>query len=336
MSLLMRNRTRHGENGHSDAPVRWRAPGRANSGARTRRGRRAARNAATPRPALVPATILVRPDVLRTIAAACAASGADETGAPLFGTVARTWDGPQAGVLVSVLGTLPPGPALDGRRASVTLGEGSDGERERAALRWWRGVSGLDLVHVGEWHKHPSGMPQPSGGDCATAHELQRDAMTPVWIEAVAVGEVDVTEEFASDGHVARISRGHGDEIEVRWFRADGVGGLEPELVRAEGIALPGLPALPWHVVDPARFAAECRLLDAAGLRVQLAPSMPGGAVGVALRLTGDGIGALTAHTGPTYPRQAPILVDEHGRTRPLRGAWSTERFLIDAVREVS
>ena len=335
--MFTRNRTRSRSrgNGHTDAPVRWRAPGVAAGAPRGRRARRRASVAPVPRPPLVPATVVVHPDALRTIAAACAASGDDETGGPLFGTVARTWNGPQGGFLVAVLGTPPPGPALDGRRASVTLGEGSDGERERAALRWWRGVSGLDLVHVGEWHKHPSGMPQPSAGDCATAHDLQRDAMTPVWIEAVAVGEVDVTERVVGEGQVARVNRGHGDKVEVRWFRADGAGGLVPQTMRAEGVALPGLPALPWSVRDPARFAAECRLLDAGGITVQVAPSAPGDPVGLTLRVCRAGRGALTVHTGPEYPRAAPTIVDEEGRNRPLRGAWSSERFLIDAVRDV-
>lgn len=333
MTWLTRARSRNGGDGIQPA-VRWRAPELGAHDARGPRARRAAQPAPPPRP-MLPATVLVRPDVFRTIASACAASGEHETGGPLFGTVQRTWDGPHSALLVAVLGTPPPGPSLDGRRASVTLGEGSDGERERAALRWWRAVSGIDLVHVGEWHKHPSGMPEPSAGDCATAHDLQHDAMTPVWLEAVAVGDTDATEQLAGDGHVTRVQRGHGDHVEVRFFRADGRGGLAAECVLPEGIALPGLPPLPWHVIDPARFAAECRLLDAAGVAVQVAPSAPGDPLGLALRLSGDGLGALTVRTGPGYPREAPVVLDERGVTRPLWRAWSSERFLLDAAREV-
>lgn len=323
MTPLTRNRAHHANNGRGNT---------AHYGLRDRRGARAM---PPPPPKLVPATVVARPEVLRTIAAACAASGDRETGGPLFGTVARTWDRSSPGWVVAVLGAPPPGPALDGRHASVTLGEGADGERERAALRWLRDVTRLDLVHVGEWHKHPSGMPAPSAGDRATAHALQREALTPVWVEAVAVGKTETTERLTGDGNVARLRRGHGNLVEVRFFRADGAGGLVPQPVSAEAVALPTLPSLPWHVLDPARFAAECRLLDAAGFTVQVAPNGATDPLGLTLRLTTDDNAPLIVRTGAGFPREAPVVLNGRGVAHRLRRPWSSGRFLLDAVREV-
>jgi hypothetical protein len=101
--------------------------------------------------------------------------------------------------------------------------------------------------------------------------------------------------------------------------------------VRVEAAALPCLPALPWHITDPARFAAECRLLHAAGLSVAI-DAHPHKRPGLALRLAADGSRPLTVFTGPDYPYERPVLLDEHGRRVSPRQRWSADRFLVDLV----
>jgi hypothetical protein len=91
------------------------------------------------------ATLLARPELLRTIADAAAVAAPRETGGPLIGRVQQSWDGEKLAPLVSIFGTVPPGPALDGRRGSVSLGAGNDGERAASALRWLRETSGLAI-----------------------------------------------------------------------------------------------------------------------------------------------------------------------------------------------
>jgi hypothetical protein len=286
-----------------------------------------------PRPA-PPATVLVRPEIFRTIAGATLAAGECETGGPLIGTVLRSWDGPRSRLLVSILGTVPPGPRVRRAPSSVALGRSADGERAASALRWWRSVTGLDLLHLGDWHRHPSGSPEPSGGDRATARRMRAASAAPVWLTAIAVSEHASKTEARAEGNAARFSRTWAGMGTVRFYREVDGAGLVRVPIRVEGDAIPGLPALPWHIAAPARFAAECRLLDAAGLSLAIDASS-GERPGLALRIDGDGAHPLTVVTGPRYPHEAPRAFDGRGRRVKPRAPWSPDRFLVDLVDEV-
>jgi proteasome lid subunit RPN8/RPN11 len=273
-------------------------------------------------------TVLVRPELVRAIAAEAAHAHDHETGGPLLGTVERTWDGERLAPLVSVLGTVLPGFGVDGRLSSVSLGRGADGDRAAGALRWLRDVTGLDLQHVGDWHVHPSGVARPSVGDCKTADAMHAAAVSPVWLVAVAVSRNRSTDDVRVAGAAALVNRDCAEEAEVRVYRAT-ERGLLTVRPKIEGVALPRLPPLPWHVADRARFAAECRLLHAAGF----ATAVDANGTGLALQLTRDGR-TLAAVTGPRYPREEPVLYDERGRRVRPRSQWSPDRFLVDVVRE--
>ena len=278
------------------------------------------------------AALVVRPELVHTMAAAAAGAGRRETGGPLLGTVQRSWDGLRLAPLVSVLGTVPPGPAVEGRFSSVSLGRDGDGDRAAAALRWLRSATGLDLLHVGDWHVHPSGLCRPSAGDTATARAMRDACAAPVWLVAVAVSTTDSGEALTVEGEVARYRRERLETTEVRFYQAL-EHGLAAVPVRVEGHAIPRLPPLPWHVADPVRFAAECRLLDAAGFTTAI-EAAPDGRPGLNLRLRRDGGQPLTILTGPGYPQQEPVVLDEGGRRVTARSKWSPDRFLVDLVRE--
>jgi len=307
----------------------------------TQRGRSARRagsqNGRTPpAPPPLPATVLVRPGLFRTIASASGAAGERETGGPLLGTVQRSWEGARGKLLVAVLATVPPGPRASGSEASIALGRSADGERAASALRWWRSVTGLDLLHVGDWHKHPSGSPQPSAGDRKTAERMHAESSAPVWLTAIGVGERLAKSEAGVEGNLVRFGRSRADSGKVRFYRqADGTG-LAPVPIRLEGAAIPCLPALPWHITDPARFAAEFRLLHAAGLSLGVDASRPGRHPGLALRIAGDGARPLTVLTGPGYPHEPPVVLDERDCRVQPEGGWSADRFLIDLVGKVA
>ena len=288
----------------------------------------------TPRPRAAPATLLVRPELVRTIAVAAAGAGPLETGGPLFGTVHRSWTGSHLAPVVSVLGTVAPGPEVRGRLSSVSLGAGNDGQRAASALRWLRATTGLDLVHLGDWHAHPSGPCGPSGGDVKTAEAMRTESGAPVWLSTVAVSRRDWGEDVAAIKEAARYSRERLETAEVRFYQSLGRS-LVPVQVQIEGGAIPRLPPLPWHVADPVRFAAECRLLDAAGFKTAIDAS-PNGQPGLALRVQRNSGRPLTIVTGLGYPLQAPELRDEQGRRIALRVPFSPDRFLVDLVREVS
>jgi hypothetical protein len=282
------------------------------------------------------ATVLAHPELLRTIADATTAAGKLETGGPLIGTVQRSWtvDGRPSSLIVSLLGTVAPGPALRATGGSVSLGRSADGERAASAIRWWRAATGLDLLHLGDWHKHDSHSPEPSPGDRATVKEMLAETPAPLWLAAIAVGVRSDKEDTDAEGNRVRVARSAIDCEHVRFYRAAAGVGLTPVRVRIEAHALPGLPALPWHVADTVRFAAECRLLAAAGFSVAIEPPESRARPGLVLSLRRDGKPALTAITRPDYPAEPPVLRDANGRRVKTRGLWSANRFLVDLVRE--
>jgi hypothetical protein len=288
-----------------------------------------------PRPPAHRATVFVHPELLRVIADATAAAGRLETGGPLIGTVQRSWgtDGRTSSLIVSLLGTVAPGPALRATGSSVSLGRRADGERAASAIRWWRAATELDLLHLGDWHKHGSYLPEPSGGDHLTAKEMLAETPAPLWLAAIAVGERSVKGETGAEGNRVRIARSAIDCEHVRFYRAVGGVGLEPVPVRVEADALPALPPLPWHVGDPARFAAECRLLAAAGFSVAIEATDSDLRPGLSLRLRVDGKPELTVITGPTYPVEPPLVRDANGK-RVKTSRWSAGRFLVDLAEE--
>lgn len=281
-----------------------------------------------------PVTLFVRPELLRTIAAAAGKSALRETGGPLLGTVERSWSGSRLARFVSVLGTVTPGPGVQGRLSSVSLGIGNDGERAASALRWLRATTGLDLIHLGDWHVHPSGLSGPSAGDVKTAEAMRAESGAPVWLSAIAVSRCDEGEDLTASGEATRYTRERLETAEVRFYQSLGRA-LVPVQTRIEGNAIPRLPPLPWHVADPARFAAECRLLAAAGFRTAI-DAAPNDRPGLSLRVQGDGHRPLTVVTGLRYPLQAPELRDENGRRITLRTPFTPDRFLVDLMREVS
>jgi hypothetical protein len=254
-----------------------------------------------------PARVLMRPEVLRVIGDCAAGSSRAETGGPLVGTVQRSWEGEPPALIVSVLGTVPPGPAVRGDPSSVSLGVERDGERAVAALRWWRAVTGIELGHLGDWHVHPGGFPKPSRGDEMTACRMHAESPAPIWLAGIATGD-----------------------SAPRFYRATALAGLAHVPVRVEHEAIPALPALPWNITDPPRFAAECRLLHASGYTTSIAAA--GESPDLTLQLRRDGGAPITVVTGPHYPQEPPSVLDGSGRRLVPRGRWSAEQFLVDIV----
>lgn len=296
--------------------------------------RLARRRADVTPPRRVPLTVLLRPELVRTIAAAAARSGELETGGPLFGTVQRTWNGSSLVPVVSALGTVPPGSGVRGRDTSVSLGVDGDGDRASSALRWLRATTGLDLVHLGDWHVHPSGFCEPSAGDERTAEAMREESGAPVWLSAIAVCRRKWSEDVAASADAVRYTRERLESAEVRFFQSLGRR-LVPTRARVEADAIPRLPPLPWHVTDPTRFATECRLLAAGGFKTAI-EAAPKGQPGLALRVQREGGRTLVVLTGLDYPRKPPELRDGHGRRLVPRTPFSADRFLVDVVREVS
>jgi hypothetical protein len=280
-------------------------------------------------PPVLAATVFVRPELLWSIEAACGGARDVETGGPLIGTVQRSWEPRGKRLIVAVLGTVPPGPGLVARSSSVGIGEQTDGDRAASALRWWRSATGLELVHLGDWHMHPSGYSEPSAGDDLTAHRMHKESGGPVWLAAIAAGAERRDDALETEEHVARLSGECASLLEIAFYRDVGRMELSALPIRVEGAAIPRLPALPWHLADPMRFAVECRLLDAAGFKTAISTDEH---VGLELRLSRNGR-AVTVTTGSGYPVEEPKVAGDR-RLRVRRRGWSPDRFLVDLVRE--
>lgn len=281
-------------------------------------------------PPVLPATVLVRPEVLDSIGLACGRARGLETGGPLIGTVQRSWEPGGERLIVAILGTVSPGPGMRARSSSVALGAPGDGERAASALRWWRTATGLALVHLGDWHMHPSGCCEPSVGDDRTAERMRRESDAPIWLTAIAGATDRRRHSLETKGNVVRLSSEGSAALDIAFYREVGRTRLARMPIQVESAAVPRLPALPWHVADPLRFAVECRLLDAAGFKTAISSD---GRAGLQLRLSRNG-NAVTVMTGSGYPKEEPKLVDDR-RLRTRGRGWASDRFIVDFVQEV-
>jgi hypothetical protein len=153
---------------------------------------------------------------------------------------------------------------------------------------------------------------------------------SPIWIAAIAVSSWEPREEIDTSHELVHYEHDLYVTAELRFWQVRGRT-LEPLPVTFTE-ALPQLPPLPWHISDPARFAGECRLLAAAGFKIEIEAPRDGRA-GLMLRLTREGGRAIEVYTGPNHPREAPELVGERGRWPVRRRDWSPDLFLVDVVR---
>jgi hypothetical protein len=164
---------------------------------------------------------------------------------------------------------------------------------DNAAPKW-----DAPLLHLGDWHKHPGTLVEPSWGDTNTARRRLRDQevdnpqilaiLATVWDRAWAEGSApdvpnlaaegtstgedfsDAPDEFRPEGGTAQpLKIPVDDSTLVRidcWYMSR----LTRRFVRVTPVVvpnnqLPKLPPIGWHLADPDRLAAEVAALKAAG-----------------------------------------------------------------------
>src|SRR5450759_118424 len=194
-------------------------------------------------------------------------------------------------------------------RAPRGAGHDPLGGRVRGGERDRRAAAGSRPAPVGR-HPIPMGRPEPSTGDRATARKMRALAATPVWIAGVAADTAISEEDTIVKGNsvVSTVTRGHAHE--VRFYLQCEAGGLVPMRLRVETDALPALPPLPWHILDPARFAVECRLLQAAGFATAIQQAPAGSSLGTTLQVRRADGRYLTVQTGMHHPHDEPTMRD--------------------------
>ncbi len=233
---------------------------------------------------IVPSVVLSRRAVDRMLTAANQFT-ADETGEAMVGFVVED-DTPEGLPTIYVLDTISPDETAVRRSHTFQQGDALQDE-----IIWWlqenwhfhrerhRGTDALSdsfdvpLRYLGDWHKQPGSMIQPSHGDHMTAltwlddEEADLDFLL-VPIVTVGhlpnIGESDLTVNYINvpmeNGRVMRVDWWYVHR-DVRVFQP-----VHPKVVPDD--QLPQMMKYGWHVVDPDRLNMETLALEREGLLV--------------------------------------------------------------------
>ena len=234
---------------------------------------------------IVPNVVLSRRAVERMLSAADQFL-ADETGEAMVGFVVED-DTPEGLPTIYVLDTISPDETAVRRSHTFQQGDAQQDE-----IIWWlqenwhfhrerhRGTDALParfdvpLRYLGDWHKQPGSMIQPSHGDHMTALSWLDDeesGMDFLLVPIVTVGhlpnigETDLTVNYINvpmeNGRVMRVDWWYVHR-DVRVFQP-----VHPQVVADD--QLPQMMKYSWHVVDPDRLYIETSALENDGLLVR-------------------------------------------------------------------
>jgi hypothetical protein len=228
--------------------------------------------------------LVIAQRVLDKMVAAASRYLADETGEAMVGLIvpgAHTNGVPT----IYVLDTIPP---LDDNvvREWGTFQQGEELQEEQF---WWlvdnwqmsrdkkRTLDGkplsakwdVPLIHVGDWHKQPGFMIQPSQGDLFTARHMVSEGeggleflVAPI----VTLGHPATTDTTPQSNHLT-IPQGDTCMRVDFWYLDRNIRDfhpIRPTVYPSE--QLPSLPGYPWHIVDETRYKAEYALFEQGGL----------------------------------------------------------------------
>ena len=234
---------------------------------------------------IVPKVVLSQRAVERMLSAANQFM-ADETGEAMVGFVVED-DTPEGLPTIYVLDTISPDETAIRRSHTFQQGDALQDE-----IMWWlqenwhfhrerhRGTAALPsrfdvpLRYLGDWHKQPGSMIQPSHGDHMTALSWLDDddsemdfLLAPIVTvgHLPNIGETDLTVNYINvpmdNGSVMRVDWWYVHR-DVRVFQP-----VHPRVVADD--ALPQMMKYSWHVVDPDRLYAETFALEDDGQLVR-------------------------------------------------------------------
>ncbi len=129
----------------------------------------------------------------------------------------------------------------------------------------------VPLRYLGDWHKQPGYMIQPSTGDQMTALNWLDDAdngMDFLLAPILTLGHPSTISEGAPGANFVTMPHTEDTHIRVDFWYIDRTLRLFQPIAPAiyPDDQLPGLPAYPWHLTDTARFDEEHRLMQRDGL----------------------------------------------------------------------
>ena len=220
------------------------------------------------------------------------------------------------------------------------------------------------LHHLGDWHKQPGFMIQPSGGDLMTAVEWINDPANNLGFmlaPILTLGHPTMDEPPAVTTNYLTIPDGTGTNFRIDWWYIDRktrqFAPITPTVYENEH--LPTLPTPPWHLRDETRFDLECRRLKDHGMFLSVSLWDTDGKIPLevgmlAARADWDHLLLLmTPHDYPAQPpraRLAPFIkMDEHtdlfevferayAKSTPLDAPtnWDENQWLIDYVKSIA
>ncbi len=233
---------------------------------------------------IVPNLVLSRRAVAKMLSAASQYI-ADETGEAMLGFIIED-DTPEGLPTIYVLDTISPDETAVRRSHTFQQGDGLQDEiilwlqeNWRVHREKYRGTADLSepfdvpLRYLGDWHKQPGSMIQPSHGDLMTALSwLDDDELGYLLVPIVTVGHAQILGE-SSNLAVNYILEPMGDGTDMRvdwWYIHRDVRVFQP--VHPQVVAedeLPEMMKYSWHVVLADRLTNEILAMEDDGLLVK-------------------------------------------------------------------
>jgi hypothetical protein len=211
---------------------------------------------------------------------------ADETGETMVGLVLDAGDLPESMPTIYVLDTIAPDASVvrrshmfeqgdeaqediyywlrDNWDAYLEIGQDMQGRPIRDE---WRSP----LKHLGDWHKQPGFMIQPSGGDLMTALRILDDEEQDfefLLVPIVTLGHDTVTMEDGAIVNYFSIPMDDGTSLRMDWWYIHRdvriFQPITPRIIKD----LPTLTPYPWHILEQELLEDEVALMEEAGLFV--------------------------------------------------------------------
>lgn len=220
----------------------------------------------------------------------------------------------------------------------------------------------VPLRYLGDWHKQPGFMIQPSQGDLMTAHNWIHDpanGMDFLLAPIVTLGHPATTDSHPAGANYVSISQNDDTSLRVDFWYLDkhshDFQPIVPTVYPSD--QLPSLVDYPWHLVNESRFQSEYSLLERDGLFTSLVLWDATGSLPLEICLLTARMGwnkVLMLITSSSYPavpptaRIAPFVemkpeddlysvfeslwVDSEPVADPPGWTWAEGRYLLDYV----
>lgn len=192
----------------------------------------------------------------------------DETGETMVGLVVDT-DEPEKMPTLYVLDAIAPDDSVVRRSTMFEQGDEMQGDIFLWLMDNWntylelgKDMSGkpikeewkVELKHLGDWHKQPGFMIQPSGGDLMTALRIMDDeeqGFEYLLVPIVTLGHPSVTDEEGAQVNYFTVPQSDGTSLRMDWWYIHRdvrvFQPITPKVVPAS--ELPDLTPYPWHIL---------------------------------------------------------------------------------------